>query len=527
LVLGYLWLATFEPKFNWREAVIDTTTLPIVIRSLDWKQARIHPTIAGIMTEQEKEAIVEELETLTAVRSISTKLAIEAEQYTEAVAILPIYQRHARVFSEEESHRFPPSRTWDHAINLKAGSPNSLNCKIYPTTPVEKVALKEWIGEMEEKKYIHRCDPNKAYIMSSFFFINKKDGKRRPVQDYRAVNKMTERDLYPLHLIPTVIAEVGNASIFTKFDICWGYNNVQIKEGNQHKAAFKTEFGLFEPMVMFFGLTNSPATFQCMMDTIFAPLKAKHVLLGTSIQVYMDDILIASSSGMDGHRAAVHDVLDLLAEHDLFLKLEKCKWETDSIDYLGLILEKGVTCMDPTKVSGIRDWLTPTSIKQVCSFLGFCNFYHSFIRRFSKLARPLNQLTRKDTPWTWGPEENTAFEDLRTRVTTEPILVQPQVDKLFELEVDASGFATGAILMQKGEDNKKHPVGYYSVTLNDAEQNYDIYDLELLAVVNALEHWQHFLAGSPHKVIVYTDHLNLQYWWEPHKISRQVARQVL
>jgi hypothetical protein len=280
---------------------------------------------------------------------------------------------------------------------------------------------------------------------------------------------MTERDLYPLRLIPTVIAEVGNASIFTKFDIRWGYNNVRIKDGDQHKAAFKTEFGLFEPMVMFFGLTNSPATFQRMMDTIFAPLKVKHALLGTSIQVYMDDILIASSLGIEGHRAAVHDVLDLLAEHDLFLKPEKCKWETDSIDYLGLILEKGVTRMDPTKVSGIRDWPTPTSVKQVRSFLGFCNFYRSFIRGFSKLARPLNQLTRKDTPWTWGPEENKAFEDLRTRVMTEPILAQPQVDKPFELEVDASGFATGAVLMQKGDDNKKHPVGYYSATLNDAE----------------------------------------------------------
>jgi hypothetical protein len=164
---------------------------------------------------------------------------------------------------------------------------------------------------------------------------------------------MTERDLYPLCLIPAVIAEVGNTSIFTKFDICWGYNNIQIKEGDQHKAAFKTEFGLFEPMVMFFGFTNSPDMFQHMMDTIFAPLKAKHALLGTSIQVYMDDILMASSSGMDGHRAAVHDVLDLLAEHDIFLKPEKCKWETDSIDYLGLILEKGMTHMDPTKVSGI------------------------------------------------------------------------------------------------------------------------------------------------------------------------------
>jgi hypothetical protein len=155
-------------------------------------------------------------------------------------------------------------------------------------------------------------------MMSSFFFINKKDGKQQPVQDYRPVNKMTKQDYYLLRLILAVIAEVGEASIFTKFDIRWGYNNIRIKDGDQHKAAFKTEFGLFEPMVMFFGLTNSPATFQHMMDTIFAPLKAKHALLGTSIQVYMDDILIALLTGLDGHQNTVNNVLDLLAEHDLF-----------------------------------------------------------------------------------------------------------------------------------------------------------------------------------------------------------------
>jgi hypothetical protein len=375
---------------------------------------------------------------------------------------------------------------------------------------------------MEEKKYIRQCDPNKAYIVSPFFYLTKKDGKQQPVQDYCAVNAMTKWDHYPLPLLPTVIAEVKDASIFTKFDIQWGYNNVHIKEGDQHKAAFKTEFGLFEPMVMFFGLTNSPATFQRMMDTIFADLKEKHALLGTSIRVYMDDIMIASSSGLTGHRTVVHNVLDLLAMHDLFLKPEKCKWEMDSIDYLGVILEKGVTCMDLMKVSGIQEWPTPTSVKQVRSFLGFCNFYRSFIPGFSHLARPLNKLTRKDTLWKWGPEEDKAFafETLRTHVTSEPVLVQPQTDKPFELEVDASGFATGAVLMQRSKDNKKHLVGYYLAMLNNTKRNYDIYDLELLAVVNTLEHWRHFLAGSPHKVIVYTDHLNLQYWREPHKISR-------
>jgi hypothetical protein len=134
---------------------------------------------------------------------------------------------------------------------------------------------------------------------------------------------------------------------------------------------------------MFFSLTNSPATFQRMMDSIFQRTIDKHCLLGTEILVYMDDILIASLSGLVGHRTAVHDILAVLEEHDLYLKLEKCMWEADSVDYLGLILENGVTCMDPTKVEGVWNWVTPSTKKHVRSFLGFCNFYRVFIRGFA------------------------------------------------------------------------------------------------------------------------------------------------
>ena len=161
----------------------------------------------------------------------------------------------------------------------------------------------------------------------------------------------------------------------------------------------------------------------------------------------MDDILIASSSPK-GHQAAVHDILDILEEHDLFLKPEKCVWEADRVDYLGLILEKGVACMDPVKINGIRNWQVPTTIKEVCSFLGFCNFYCAFIKGFSAIARPLNNLTCKDTPWTWEKEEQYAFNTLKHRITEDPILRQPQLEKQFELEVDASGYAIGAVLMQ-------------------------------------------------------------------------------
>ena len=190
--------------------------------------------------------------------------------------------------------------------------------------------------------------------------------------------------------------------------------------------------GLYEPTVMFFGLTNSPATFQTMMNHIFCPVIAKHELLSTSIRVYMDDIAIATHTNNDDHTAAVTDVLALAAEHNLYFKLEKCLFHIPSIDYLRVILEKGVTHMDLVKIAGIKNWPTPKKVKDICSFLGFCNFYHAFIKGFSSIARPLNALTKKDQTWTWTEEHQKAFNTLKAQVTSKPILAHPKLDKQFK-----------------------------------------------------------------------------------------------
>jgi hypothetical protein len=197
------------------------------------------------------------------------------------------------------------------------------------------------------------------------------------------------------------------------------------------------------------------------------------------------------------------------------------------MDYLGVILEKGITRMDPIKIAGIKNWPHPPKLRTSDLFWVFAIFIDRFIRGFAHIARPLNELTRKEAEWTWTSRHQKAFDDLRDRVTSEPVLAHPELDKPFELEVDASGFAVGAVLLQKKEDGKRHPIAYFSKTLNEAQRNYDVADLELLAVVMSLDNWRSFLAGSPHKVIVYSDHQNLLYWKEPHKISRRVAREVL
>jgi hypothetical protein len=293
---------------------------------------------------------------------------------------------------------------------------------------------------------------------------------------------------YPLPLIAQLISDLSRAYIFSKVDVRQGYNNIHIKKGDEWKAAFKTKFRHWEPLVMFFGLTNSPSTFQEMMNIIYKEVIEKHTARGTIIRIYMDDITIATMKTLQDHIDAVCDVLRVAEQNDLYFKLSKCTFHASSIDYLGVIIEKGMTRMDPVKIAGIKSWPIPTKVKDVHSFLRFCNFYHPFIQGFAHLARPLNELTRKDAEWSWEERQQKVFDKLKLRVTTEPVLAHPILTDPFELEVDASGFTTGAVLLQKKGDGKKHPIAYYSKTLSEAERNYDIYNLELLC---------HGSAGTP------------------------------
>ena len=355
-------------------------------------------------------------------------------------------------------------------------------------TRTEDDALDEFIDKQLAKGYI--CPSISPYALS-FFFIKKKDGKLRPVQDYQNINKWTVRNQYLLPLITTLIRELGGAMIYTKLDIQWGYNDVRIKAGDEHKAAFKTRRGLYKPTVMFFGLTNSPATFQAMMNALYHDTIWKHKSRGTTIRIYMDDIAIATKDlSLPLHEAAVSDVLQVAKDNSLFFKLSKSVFHASAIDYLGVILEKGKTRMDPAKVSGVRDWPTPKCVKDVRSSHGFCNFYRAFIAGFSKIALPLNALTKKGQPFVWTMATQEAFDMLKWKVMEEPVLLHPILTQPFELKVDASGFAIGAVLMQKGDNNKRHPVGFYSTTLTPAERNYNIYNLELLAIVKLLRHWR-------------------------------------
>jgi len=231
------------------------------------------------------------------------------------------------------------------------------------------------------------------------FFIKKKDGLLHLVQDYHALNAITVKNKYPLPLISELVSQLHGAQYFTKLDVRWGFNNIHIKPGDEWKVAFRTNRGLFEPLIMFFRMTNSPATFQTMMNDIF-----RTVIVEGIVVVYLDDILIFMKTEEE-HKQAVQRVLEILAEHKLFLCLEKCEFYRKQIEYLGLVISENKVAMDPVKVARVCEWPIPENRTDMQAFVGFVNFYRRFIQDFSTIARPLFNLTCSDQAWNWGTKE--------------------------------------------------------------------------------------------------------------------------
>jgi len=322
-------------------------------------------------------------------------------------------------------------------------------------------------------------------------------------------------------LISDVLENIGTKKLFTKMDLRWGYNNVRIKEGDKWKAAFTTTEGLFEPTVMFFGLMNSPATFQAMMNELLRDL----INIG-KVAVFIDDVIVGTETEV-GHDELVAKVIKRLEENDLYMKPEKCKWKVKKVDFLGVVIgPKGIK-MEKEKVKGVLEWLTPKCVKDVQKFLELTNYYRRFIEGFATVARPLHDLVKKDKKWEWTEKEEKAFKELKEQFTKELVLVAPDIDKKMRMEVDASDYATGGVLSMECEDGLWRPVAFLSKSLNETERNYEIHDKEMLAIIRGLEAWRHLLEGVQFKFEIWTDHKNLEYFMKAQKLNRRQARWAL
>ena len=348
------------------------------------------------------------------------------------------------------------------------------------------------------------------------FFVKKKNGDLRLCTDYRALNKITIKDRNPLPLISDLLRSLSTGKIFSVLDLRGAYELLRIKEGHESKSAFLTKYGQFEFLIMPFGLSNAPAQFQKMMDSLFRDKQ-------NFVVVYLDDIVIYSDNASD-HKQHLREVLQILQENNLFCKQDKCHFFQSEISYLGYLVSANGIRMDPSKVASISEWPAPTSTLEIQMFLGFANFYLRFIPQFAEILTPLTSLLKKNSIFLWSSETESAFQTIKSAFLNKTILAHPQDEKPYILECDSSQFAIAGILSQYDSNSVLRPVSFYSRKMTPAELSYEIYDMELLAVHECFVHWRHFLQGSRHQISVLTDHNNLKYFRDARKLTPRQAR---
>jgi hypothetical protein len=383
----------------------------------------------------------------------------------------------------------PPHRSVFHTIPLEPGHrPPCRPC--YRLAPPEMQECKTQVETLLSQGLIR---PSSSPYGSPVLFVRKKDKSYRMVIDFRALNKITIQDKYPIPRIDDLLDRLQNAQIFSSLDLLSGYHQVRLQESDIAKTAFRTPMGLYEFLVLPFGLTNAPATFQRLMATIFHDFVREGFLV-----IYLDDLLVYSRT-KDEHVEHLRRVFERLRQSQLYAKFTKCAFFRTELAYLGHVVGKDGLRVDPGKVKVVDEWPAPTNVHEVRQFLGLANYFRKFIQNYSTIAAPLTALTSSKTQWTWGDQEQEAFLNVKKALTRSPVLALPDQTKGFKIICDASNYGVGAVLTQDGR-----AVAFFSKKLNDAERNYHTTEKELAAVVYALKEWRCYVLGQ--EVTVVTDH---------------------
>ena len=419
-------------------------------------------------------------------------------------------------------HRKTPRSHRKFNISLKPGTDIHRDVGYSPLRRMSDAELREVKRALDEHRAAGNISPSSAPIASPVLFVRKADGTLRFCVDYRRLNSITEKDRYPLPRIDEILRLVLGSKIMSKIDIHQAFHGVEVAESSRPLTTFRTAYGAWQWNVMPFGLSNAPSTWQRVInDALFDGL-------GSFCCAYVDDIIIWSSS-LEQHRRDVRAVLERLREQGFSINIEKCEFHVTETRYLGHILSTTGIRPDPRKVQALLDWPMPRSTLDVHQFHGLGSYYRAYVEGFAKLAKPLTNLMRKDTPFVWTPEYQDAFEAIKTRLAeaVERHHFDPGLETT--LATDASDGCLGAAMHQvkfveSTEPPSPRPVAFMSRTMLPAELNYFAHDKELLAIVRALEEWEPELLSLHKPFIVKSDHRALEYFMTSKKLNARQAR---
>ena len=513
MILGIPWLTKENPHIDWTQPAV------VVKQGQEWvllplaKSKRSEDTVhlANQISANQVKKLLKKKETAGAflgfirqVNEETTVMDVSGESSTTETSkwdtslpeeIRKVLEEFDDVFPQDLPLGRPPVRQGHQfRIELEDNVP-PVHRPLYKMSPLELEEAKKQIQSMLEHGFIRPSDsPYGAPVL----FVPKKDGGLRFCIDYRWLNKKTVRNRYPLPLPEELFDRLGNAKVFSKIDLRSGYWQMPVKPEDVHKTAFKTRWGLYEFLVMPFGVTNAPAQFMNMMNDLLGDYLDDFVL------VFLDDVLVYSAD-TEQHAKHLRKILGKLREQHLYAKASKCEMLKTSVEFLGQQISSGGMTPTEAKLKAVKDWTVPKDVRDVRSFLGFANYYRRFVKDFAAIADPLTTLTKKDVPWQWGPYQRKAFQQLKEALCTAPVLLFPDPKLPYTVVTNASGTAAGGVLMQD-HGTGLQPLAFLSRRLKPTEQRYSAYERELAAVAYCLQSWRHYLEGCPGGVTVVTDH---------------------
>ena len=545
IILGLTWLQAVNPRINWK-------TLRIEVEDRGGELYALPPAGIGRYVTTRPHAFLMEMEEPLTVSQTQRMLRdpnVEAcimkirelpdtgpsvqkppdTTFTEMLKKLSINVRDlcksfCDIFEEELPPKLPPTR--DHEHTIETGNATPVNLNSYPLSPVHLAEQSQQIATLLRQGLIEESSSPWGFPV---LFVKKPGGKWRMCIDYRALNAVTQKNGYPLPRIQECLDLIGQACRLSKIDFTQGYYQMLVAKEDREKTAFNTREGKFQWNVMPFGLCNAPASFQTLMNRILRPF------LGKFVVVYLDDIVVFSSSDAD-HIQHLTQVFEVLRANTLYARPSKCILFASELEFCGHMVGNGVVRPLSSKIETIRDWPIPKNVHDVRVFLGMVTYYRRFIHSFAKIAVPLFDLLKeadaeirkkKYRTINWTVAADSAFEELKKRLTSSPVLLQPDTQRPFVIWCDASEWAIGCVLLQLEEgstDSKRlHPVAYDGRKLSPAEINYPVHEKELLAIKYALQTWRIYIDNG-HTTTIYTDHESLKYLATMRNPSKRLAR---